>query len=98
MFTTGKGSTTAGLLIGMEKMADGRLIPMAGPVVLCNEGCVVIDEFDKMTDHDRASLHEAMEQQQVSITKAGKQITAPAITTIIACSTQLIVDGIQITI
>ena len=86
MFTTGKGSTTAGLLFGMEKMADGRLIPMAGPVVLCNEGCVVIDEFDKMTDHDRASLHEAMEQQQVSITKAGKHITAPAITTIIACS------------
>ena len=86
MFTTGKGSTTAGLLIGMEKMADGRLIPMAGPVVLCNEGCVIIDEFDKMTEHDRASLHEAMEQQQVSITKAGKHITAPAITTIIACS------------
>tara|TARA_R110002020_G_scaffold217807_5_gene425592 strand:- start:2514 stop:4532 length:2019 start_codon:yes stop_codon:yes gene_type:complete len=86
MFTTGKGSTTAGLLIGMEKMADGRLIPMAGPVVLCNKGCVVIDEFDKMTDHDRASLHEAMEQQQVSITKAGKHITAPAITTIVACS------------
>ncbi len=86
MFTTGKGSTTAGLLIGMEKMADGRLIPMAGPVVLCNQGCVVIDEFDKMTDHDRASLHEAMEQQQVSITKAGKHITAPAITTIVACS------------
>ena len=86
MFTTGKGSTTAGLLIGMEKMADGRLIPMAGPVVLCNNGCVIIDEFDKMTDHDRASLHEAMEQQQVSITKAGKHITAPAITTIIACS------------
>ena len=86
MFTTGKGSTSAGLLIGMEKMADGRLIPMAGPVVLCNKGCVVIDEFDKMTEHDRASLHEAMEQQQVSITKAGKNITAPAITTIIACS------------
>ena len=86
IYTSGKGSSAAGLTIGMVKLSDGRMVAQAGVLPLCSGGFAFIDEFDKMTDHDRASLHEAMEQQQVSITKAGKHITAPAITTIIACS------------
>lgn len=86
MFTTGKGSTGAGLVMGMEKLADGRLVPQMGPVALCHKGHVVIDEFDKMDDKDRGYLHEVMEQQMISFAKGGKYIRIPAQTTIIACA------------
>lgn len=86
MFTTGKGSTGAGLVMGMEKLADGRLIPQMGPVALCHKGHVVIDEFDKMDDKDRGYLHEVMEQQMISFAKGGKYLRIPAQTTIIACA------------
>jgi len=86
MFTTGKGSTGAGLVMGMEKLADGRLIPQMGPVALCHKGHVVIDEFDKMDEKDRGYLHEVMEQQMISFAKGGKYLRIPAQTTIIACA------------
>lgn len=86
MFTTGKGSTGAGLVMGMEKLADGRLVPQMGPVALCHKGHVVIDEFDKMDEKDRGYLHEVMEQQMISFAKGGKYIRIPAQTTIIACA------------
>ena len=57
---------------------------MPGVVVLCNDGFVFIDEIDKATPEDRSSLHEAMEQQTVSIAKAGMHMTFPARTAVFA--------------
>ena len=86
IYTSGKGASAAGLTIGMVKRPDGTMMAQPGILPLCNGGIALIDEFDKMDDTDRGSMHEAMEQQSVSIAKAGTSLTLPAETTVIAAA------------
>ena len=67
IYTNGRGSSSAGLTIGMVKLSDGRMVAQAGVLPLCSGGFAYIDEFDKMNKLDRSAMHEAMEQQTVSI-------------------------------
>ncbi len=86
IYTSGKGATAAGLTIGMVKLPNGTQVAQAGVLPLCNGGFALIDEFDKMGREDRSSMHEAMEQQTVSIAKAGTKMTLPAEATILAAA------------
>ena len=73
IYTSGKGATAAGLTAAAVKddFAGGRWALEAGMLVLADGGMAVIDELDKMTPEDRSAMHEALEQQTVSIAKAG---------------------------
>lgn len=86
MYTSGKGSSAAGLTVGLVKMERGNFVAQAGVLPLCSGGYAFIDEFDKMSTDDRSALHEAMEQQTVSIAKAGFKMTLPAKTPILAAA------------
>ena len=86
LYTSGKGATAAGLTIGMVKLPNGTQVAQAGVLPLCSGGFALIDEFDKMGREDRSSMHEAMEQQTVSIAKAGTKMTLPAEATILAAA------------
>ncbi|PIT85937.1 hypothetical protein COU36_00480, partial [Candidatus Micrarchaeota archaeon CG10_big_fil_rev_8_21_14_0_10_59_7] len=72
VYVSGASSSGVGLTASAEKEKDGEgWILKAGAMVLANGGLALIDEFDKMGDEDRGALHEAMEQQRISIAKAG---------------------------
>jgi replicative DNA helicase Mcm len=73
IYTSGKGATAAGLTAAAVKddFAGGRWVLEAGMLVLADGGMAVIDELDKMSPDDRSAMHEALEQQTVSIAKAG---------------------------
>ena len=72
-FTSGISASAAGLTAAavQDASADGRWTLEAGALVLADQGLAAIDEFDKMNQADRSSMHEAMEQQTISISKAG---------------------------
>ena len=76
-FTSGMSSSAAGLTAAavQDSTADGRWTLEAGVLALADLGLAAIDEFDKMNENDRASMHEAMEQQRISISKAGINAT-----------------------
>jgi len=73
IYTSGKSSTSAGLTATAVKdeFGDGRWTLEAGALVLADMGIAAVDEMDKMQKEDRSALHEAMEQQSISVAKAG---------------------------
>jgi len=86
LYTSGRGTTAAGLTAAVLREKGGGMSLEAGALVLADKGVACIDEIDKMRPEDRVAIHEAMEQHTVSVAKGGIVATLNARTAILAAA------------
>jgi len=86
LYTSGRGTTAAGLTAAVLPSPAGGMTLEAGALVLADKGIACIDEIDKMRPEDRVAIHEAMEQHTISVAKGGIVATLNARTAILAAA------------
>lgn len=86
LYTSGRGTTAAGLTAAVVREKTGGMILEAGALVLADKGIACIDEIDKMRPEDRVAIHEALEQHTVSVAKGGIVATLNARAAVLAAA------------